>query len=246
MKRGQITHASLGLVLLTASLGAGHAWAKPRTRKPVPAPAAASGNDTPLTPEAEAPVVETPAPAPAPPAPSRAPEPPVAPKPDEQQQLASLRSDVATLIDDMVEARARAALLGKTLFKTRLALRIQNLAAPDPVLASLTLKLDGAPVFRGDGSALRGEDARQVFEGFIAPGPHVLSVELEQRSQSDGAYGYTLHDSYRFSALREKHSELTLILDDDSDLAKEFPGDGEGEYDIHLKLRVRTLAPGKE
>jgi hypothetical protein len=163
----------------------------------------------------------------------------------ESSQLASLQSDVTQLIDDMVQARARAALLGKTLFKTRLRLNVQNLAAPDPVLVRVVLTLDGAPVFRGDGSALRGDDSRQVFEGFVSPGPHVLTVELEQRSQRDGTYGYTLHDSYRFQALREHESDLTLVVDDDSNLASDFADDAKGEYDVRVKLRVRTRESGQ-
>lgn len=161
------------------------------------------------------------------------------------EQLAALRSDVAELIDDMVQARARAALLGKTLFKTRVALFVQNLAAPDPVLVRISLTLDGAPIFRGDGSALRGDEARQVFEGFVAPGPHVLTAELEQRSQRDAAYGYTLHDSYKFQAPRDKQSELTLQLDDDSDLESD-KDTVRGEYDVRIKLRVRTKDLGRQ
>jgi len=156
------------------------------------------------------------------------------------EKLAALRADVSTLTDDLVEARSRAAMLGKTLFKTQVRIRLQNLAAPDPVLVKVVLKLDGAPIYRTDGAALTGDEARQVFQGFIAPGAHVLSAEVEQRSRDDAAYGYVLHDTYRFQALREKRSELTLILDDDSDLASEFPDDSEGEYDVRVKLRVKT------
>jgi hypothetical protein len=144
----------------------------------------------------------------------------------------------------LVAARARAAVLGKTLFKTRVAVRLQNLTGPDPVLAKVVLSLDGSPVFHGDASALGDDEAHQVFEGFAAPGPHLLSVELEQRARDNTAYGYTLHESYKFEATREKQTELTLVLDDDSNLAKDFPDDGEGEYDVRTRLRVRTKALG--
>ncbi len=147
-------------------------------------------------------------------------------------------------MDDLVAARARAAVLGKALFKTRIALRVQNLAAPDPVLAKLVLSLDGAPVYHGDSSTLTGDDVRAVFEGFAAPGPHVLSVEVEQRAQGNAAYGYTLRETYRFEATREKETELTLVLDDDSNLASDFPDDGEGRYDVRTKLRVKTRPLG--
>jgi hypothetical protein len=156
------------------------------------------------------------------------------------EKLAGLRADVTSLMDDLVEARSRAAMLGKTLFKTQVRVRVQNLAAPDPVLVKVVLKLDGAPIYRGDAAALSGDDTHQVFESFIAPGAHVLSAEIEQRSRDNAAYGYTLHETYKFQALREKRSELTLILDDDSDLAGDFPSGGAGEYDVRTKLRVKS------
>jgi hypothetical protein len=162
------------------------------------------------------------------------------------EQLAALRDESSQLIDEMAQARAKAALLGKTLFKTQLRLRVQNLAAPDPRLVKIELKLDGAPVFVGDGTTLSGDDARQVFEGFIAPGRHVLTAEVKQQSREDATFGYNLHDSYHFKVQRDKLSELTLIVDDDSDMASDYPDDGDGEYDVRLKLRVRTKNIGEE
>ena len=156
------------------------------------------------------------------------------------QNVAALRGEVSTLMDDLVSARAKAAILGKVLFKTRIVVRVQNLAGPDPVLTSVVLKLDGAPVFRGEGGALHDDEAHKVFESFVAPGPHVLSVEVEQRARDDAAYGYTLRESYRITAPREKETELTVVLDDDSTLAEDFPDDGEGEYDVRTRLRQKT------
>ena len=162
------------------------------------------------------------------------------------ERLSALREQSSQLIDEMTQAQAKAALLGKTLFKTQLRLRVQNLAAPDPRLVKIQLKLDGAPVFVGDGTTLTGDDARQVFEGFVAPGRHVLTAELKQRSRADDSFGYDLHDSYHFKVQRDKLSELTLIIDDDSDMASEYPDDGDGEYDVRLKFRIRTKGLGEE
>jgi hypothetical protein len=255
--------AAFGLALVLAvPLVASSAHARPKSAKHAPAPPSAPADKTPATatpiPDAEPATAEQSSP---PPAASHEDKPdkpklqvtPVAKATDNvsessaspaatasNEKLAALRADVTALTDDLVEARSRAAMLGKTLFKTQVRVRLQNLAAPDPVLVKIALKLDGAPIYRGDGAALSGDDERQVFQGFIAPGAHVLSAEIEQRSRQDAAYGYVLHETYRFVALREKRSELTLILDDDSDLASEFPDDSEGEYDVRVKLRVKT------
>ena len=236
----------LACLAALASVSPPAVWAKPKAAKPAPAapasppppaPAADSGNEPPVVVPAES---AAPPPAPvvkAEPQPEAAAAQAPTPAAD-SGKLASLRADVASLVDELVEARSRAALLGQTLFKTQIRVKIQNLAAPDPVLGKLVLKLDGAPIFQGDGAALSGDDQRQVFQGYVAPGAHVLAAELEQSSREDAKYGYTLHETYRFQAVRDKRSELTLILDDDSDV----PEDGEGEYDVRVKLRVRTKA----
>jgi hypothetical protein len=74
----------------------------------------------------------------------------------------------------------------------------------------------------------------------------VLTAELTQQSRQDESFGYSMHDSYNFKAQKDKVSELTLIVDDDSDMASEYPDDGDGEYDVRLKLRVRTKERGEE
>jgi hypothetical protein len=156
------------------------------------------------------------------------------------EQVSGLQTELSGLMDELVQARTRAALLGKTLFKTVTRVYLQNLAGDDAILSKVVLKLDGAPIFRGDSAALRGDESRQVFEGFIAPGPHVLTAEIEVSSRDDAAYGYNLRESYKFQALRDKRNELSLVLRDDSDVASEFPDEQDGEYDVRMRLRVRT------
>jgi hypothetical protein len=246
-----MTNAKLRLVAILLGLGLGIALALP-PRLVQADPPAAGGEAAPAADGGGAPAPSAASAAPAPAASSSAASsgsasaaaPASAPAAD--AKTAALRNELGALMDDLVAARARAAVLGQTLFKTRIALRLQNLAGPDPVLAKITLSLDGAPVFHGDASALTGDEARGVFEGFAAPGPHLLVVEVEQRSRDNAAYGYTLHESYRFEATRDKETELTLVLDDDSDLASDFPDDGEGKYDVRTRLRVKTHALGNK
>jgi type IV secretory pathway VirB10-like protein len=230
------------------------AHAKPKQRK-AEAAATLRVEEQPEPPKPE-PAEPPPPPAaeePPPPAASTATQPPAAEPatsgsaaPVDPEQLAALQAELNTLMDDMVQARTRAALIGKTLFKTLVRVHVQNLVGDDTALAKIVLKLDGAPIFRGDAAAMRGDEARQVFEGFVAPGPHVLSAELEQNSKNDQAYGYTLRESYKFQALRDKRNELSLTLRDSSDMASEFPDDQDGEYDIRIRLRARTRELNEE
>jgi hypothetical protein len=225
-----------------------HAHAKPKARKPEPPPLAAAAPEPAATDVAANPAAEPSADAPPPPpavtvAPvAETPEPAKESEPAaaDTGEVSGLQTELSSLMDELVQARTRAALIGKTLFKTVTRVYVQNLAGDDAVLSKVVLKLDGAPIFRGDSAAIRGDEARQVFEGFIAPGPHVLTAEMEVASRNDAAYGYSLRETYKFQAIRDKRNELSLSLRDDSDVASEFPDEQDGEYDVRMRLRVRT------
>jgi hypothetical protein len=83
-----------------------------------------------------------------------------------------------------------------------------------------------------------------LFEGYAAPGPHVLELEIEQRARDDDAYGYTLRESYRFTVLQKHRTDLKLVLEDDSDMAEDFADDKEGEYDVTTRLEVEAVRQG--
>lgn len=157
-----------------------------------------------------------------------------------EPDLGPLRDELTSIMDELVQVRSRVAVLGRQLFRTKVRVVVQNRAGDETSLARVALELDGAPIFRSDAGGLDAEDGRQVFEGFAAPGPHVITIEAEQRQRADGDYRYTLRDAYRFEVLRDKLTEVTIILDDDSEIAEDFPDDEEGEYDVRTRVRVAT------
>ncbi len=168
--------------------------------------------------------------------PQNAAPPPETPMPD----LAPLREEFTSVMDDLIETRARIATLGRSLFHTRLRINVQNRAGDLQSLAHIAIFIDGAPVFRAKGGEFEGEDGRQVFEGFAAPGPHAIVIEVEQHSRDGQNYRYTLRDNYRFEVLRDKLTDVTVVLDDDSGIGEDFPDDEEGEYDVRTRVRVAT------
>lgn len=208
-------------------------------------------NRRPAAPAAETPAEPAPAetpPAPEPAAPVAAPDAAAAPAPTDVvapadvplSDLAPLREEFTSVMDDLVETRARIATLGRSLFHTRLRIEVQNRAGDLQSLAHIAVFIDGAPVFRAEGSEFSGDDARQVFEGFAAPGPHTVVIEVEQRSRDADSYRYTLRDNYRFEVLRDRLTDVTVVLDDDSGIGEDFADDQEGEYDVRTRVRVAT------
>lgn len=159
-----------------------------------------------------------------------------APPPD----LTPLRDEFNSVMDDLVQTRARIATLGRSLFRTKIRIDVQDRSGDEQTLTRIAVMLDGAPVFRAQGAEFNGEDGKRVFEGFAAPGPHTVTVEVEMRARDGDMYRYTLRDAYRFEVVRDKMTEVVLLLDGESEIAEDFADDGEGEYDVRTRFRVAT------
>ena len=213
-------------------------------RRPQPAPIEQSAEADAAAPAPETepvtePSVSTPEPIVAAVAPGPTEVPPVevtTPAPD----LAPLQAEYAAIMDELVKARARVAIVGKALFKTKVRIILQNRAGDAQNLERIVLRLDGAPIFRKDGG-VGLDEGQQVFEGFATPGPHALDMEADQRSRANDAFGYTLRETFRFAVQKDRLTEITIVLDDDSDMAEDFPEDGEGEYDVRTRVTAATF-----
>jgi hypothetical protein len=215
----------------------------PEPSEPAAEPATTTTTTTPAaapttTPAATTPAPTTPAAAPAEPPPPTEPEPDPTSLPD----LEPMRAELATLMDELVQARSRVTVLGRALFDTKVVIRVDN-RADDQILRSLVIRLDGDPVHRGDSDP--GSGGAALFEGFAAPGPHDLTIEVEQRARANEAYRYLQRNQFRFEVVQGKLTEIVIRLDDDSDM-EDFADDGEGEYDVNMRVRVATrdLASG--
>lgn len=246
-----------GLFLALVSLGSlvvgSDAEAQRRRRRPRPQPTEQTEpavdpatepteptESTPTTPAAAptttpgtTPAATTPAAAPTEPAPPADPEPDPTSLPD----LEPMRAELATLMDELVQARSRVTVLGRALFDTKVVIRVDNRAS-EQILRSLVIRLDGDPVHRGDSDP--GTGGAALFEGFAAPGPHDLTIEVEQRARANEAYRYLQRNQFRFEVVQGKLTEIVIRLDDDSDIAEDFADDGEGEYDVNMRVRVAT------
>jgi hypothetical protein len=145
-------------------------------------------------------------------------------------------------MDDLVQARSRVHALGQQLFRTRVTVSLQDRTAGTQSLSRIVLRLDGAPIFQSDGPVEGAADGREVFTGSVAPGPHVLELEIAQRARADDAYRYEGRSAFRFQVVRERLADITLVLEDSSDIAERFESGGEGRYEVRTRMRVALRA----
>jgi hypothetical protein len=159
---------------------------------------------------------------------------------DHSVELDQLEQELASVMDELVQARARAGVIARGLFQTELSVDVVR-RADEQRLAHLTLTLDGVPVHDSDGAAL-ARDSATLFSGYVAPGFHELGIELVENAKTSATFGYTRNERYRIELKKGQSTRVELVLHDDSDMAEEAAEGDHGEYQLETTVRVSGKA----
>ena len=142
------------------------------------------------------------------------------------------------LVTDIAQLRARAAALSETLFKSKL--RVTVLAEGDDVrLARLRVTVDDGVVYTAPERA-SFDRATTVYEHSVAPGQHVLGVEVERYDAARSEYRSWQSSRFSITVPEGKRLEAEVELEDDSAMG-EFASDQEGEYDLRVRVSAQVV-----
>jgi hypothetical protein len=143
------------------------------------------------------------------------------------------------LLGDIAALRSRVAALTTTLFASKLRVVVET-KGDDARLASFNITLDDGVVVAAP-DRFSAEDERIVYEHAVAPGHHVVGVEIERYDARNKEY--RTWQSSRFSVVIPESQlvDTHLTIVDNSDMADDFPDDQDGEYDLRVKLRARVV-----
>jgi hypothetical protein len=167
---------------------------------------------------------------------STAAPPPAAPAaPD----VSALSTELSEVLDELIQARSRASVLAKSLFRTRIDINVLR-RADDQQLLHVKLALDGVPVHESNGASLAGSEAH-LFSGYIAPGVHEISVEVSEQAKENATYSYTRAERFRIETKKDTNTQVDVVLRDDSDMAEELPEGDDGKYDVSTRVRVTPV-----
>lgn len=143
------------------------------------------------------------------------------------------------LIGDIAALRSRVSALTTTLFKSKL--RVVVVTEGDEArITKLVVTLDDGVVYTAP-DRFSAEDGKVVYEHAVAPGHHVVGVEIE-RYDARGRQFTTWQASKMSIVVPEnKLLEAEVELEDDSDMAEDFPDDEDGEYELNVRLRAQVV-----
>lgn len=157
--------------------------------------------------------------------------PPSAPKAS-PEVLDKLMADIATL-------RGRVAALTTSLFSSKLRVSVRT-TGDDAKIMSFVVTLDEGVVFRGSPGFV-AEDEKIVYEHAAAPGSHVIGIEVERQDVRGASYRTWQVSRFAIQVPERKTLEAAVRVEDDSDMADDFPDDQDGEYELGVRLRAKVL-----
>src|SRR4051812_39387753 len=142
------------------------------------------------------------------------------------------------LLGDIATLRSRVSALTTTLYASKVRVVVETRGSEARV-SNFTVTLDDGVVFTAP-ERFSAEDERIVYEHSVAPGHHVLGVDVERFDSRNKEY--RTWQSSRFSVVipESKLVDAHLIIQDSSDMGKDFPDDQDGEYDLRVRLRARV------
>lgn len=143
------------------------------------------------------------------------------------------------LLADIAALRSRVAAVTTTLFSSKLRV-IVELDGDDARVQTFKITLDDGIVYAAPDRFSPGEP-QVVYEHAVASGHHVVGVEIERYDVRNRQYRTFQTSKFSVVVPESKRLETSITVEDDSDMAEDFPDDQDGEYDLRVKLRAMVL-----
>jgi hypothetical protein len=265
--RNRILIALLAVPVIAA---AGPRTTKKAKKVDEPAPAQGSGASTPTTPAANTPTPQAAGTAPATPSAPAQPAPPQTPagagggsatppaddtktkadKPagddtagKDAPDVDTLRQEYLALRDELFKSRARANAVAGQLYSTRMTVRFTWGSARYYGVTKASIRLDGATVYEDATGAIAGDDGVR-FDGFVAPGRHLVTFHVEASGKDDDSFTSTTETQIVVKAVANKDLLVTAKGHDNGDIAYAWKKGEHGSYGLGIDVGVKTaVAP---
>jgi hypothetical protein len=147
-------------------------------------------------------------------------------------------ADLDRIMGDIATLRARVAAVGDVLFKSRILLRVST-RGDHGKIGKLAVSLDDGVVYTAP-PGFFAEDEVTVYDHAVAPGRHVLGVDVERRDDRGESFRNGQHSKVILEVPENQRLEATVRIDDDSDMGSDFPSSLKGSYDLRIRVRAKT------
>ncbi len=142
------------------------------------------------------------------------------------------------LLAQIASLRSRVAALTTTLYKSKLKVAVAT-EGDDAQIAGLVVTLDDGVVYTAP-ERFSPDEFQTVYAHAVAPGHHVIGVEVERYDARNREYRTYQTSKFTVIVPESRTLSATVVLEDESDMAEDFPDDQDGEYELGVKLRAQV------
>jgi hypothetical protein len=151
----------------------------------------------------------------------------------------ALRQEYLQLRDELFRSRARASTLSSQLYSTKVTIRFTFTSGRYYGVTKATVRLDGASVFDDGEGAIANDDAVR-FEGYVAPGRHLLTFRLETTGKDDNRFTSSNEAQVALQAVAGKDLVVAAKAKDGGDIAYAWKRSEKGSYGLGIDISVKT------
>jgi hypothetical protein len=160
-------------------------------------------------------------------------------KPGEGPDVDSLRQEYLSLRDELFKSRARANAVASQLYSTRIQIKLTYTTGRYYNPAKSSIRLDGANVYEDTTGAIAGDDGVR-FDGYVAPGRHLITFHVEATGKDDDTFTSTTEDQIVVKAVAGKDLLVAAKAKDSGDIAYEWKRTEKGSYGLGIDVSVKT------
>jgi hypothetical protein len=155
------------------------------------------------------------------------------------QDVDSLRQEYLSLRDELFKSRARANAVASQLYSTRIQVKLTYTTGRFYTPSKSSIRLDGANVYEDASGAIAGDDGVR-FDGYIAPGRHLLTFRVEATGKDDDSFTSTTESQIVVKAVAGKDLLVAAKAKDAGDIAYEWKRSEHGSYGLGIDVAVKT------
>jgi len=165
------------------------------------------------------------------------------PAPADGIDVDALRQEYLKLRDRLFRSRARAAAVASAVYSSRISVHLDYTSGRFYSIGRATIRLDGANVFDDAGGVIAQNKAPR-FDGFVAPGRHVLSFRIEATGKDDERFTSAIENTIVVQAPAGKDLVVTAKAKDGGDIPFNWKKKERGSYKLHLDVDVKSVKRG--
>jgi len=167
------------------------------------------------------------------------------PAPKDEPDVDSLRQEYLSLRDELFKSRARANAVASQLYSTRIQIKFAWTSARYYGVSKASIRLDGATVYE-DASGAIGNDDGIRFDGYVAPGRHLVTFHVDATGKDDDTFTSSTESQIVVKATAGKDLMVAAKGKDSGDIAYEWKRKERGSYGLGIDVAVKTVAQAAE